>query len=91
MSNKWKNVRKIRIVFSNCCHFENMHMILFILVRARITSPFIISVSSKPHMHGAEGINAAETELLDRFGRVQVPEGSSGRGKDRRKSVGTSF
>ena len=83
MSNKWKNVRKIRIVFSNCCHFENMHIILIILVRARITSPFIISVSSKPNMHGDKGVNAAETELLNRFGRVQAPDCKE---KHRRKS-----
>ena len=90
MSNKWKNVRKIRIVFSNCCHFENMYMILFIRVRARITSLFIISVSSKPHMHGAEGINAAETELLDRFGHVQTLNRKGAMGKNR-KSEGIRF
>ena len=77
-------MRKIRIVFSNCCHFENVYMILIILVRARITSPFIISVSSKPHMHGAEGVNAAETELLDRFGHVQVQNRKGAVGKNRK-------
>ena len=65
-------------------------MILIILVRARITSPFIISVSSKPHMHGAEGVNAAETELLDRFGHVQALNRKGAVGKNR-KSEGIRF
>jgi len=45
--------------------------------------PSIFQVlSSKLYMHRAEGVNATETELLDRKGAV---------GKNRRKSGGTLF
>ena len=39
-------------------------------------------------MHGAEGISATGTELLDQFGRVQAPDRKGAVGKDRRKSGG---
>jgi len=38
---KEKKMSKIRIIFSNCRHFENMHVILIILVQARITNLLI--------------------------------------------------
>ena len=42
-------------------------------------------------MHGAEGMNAMGTELLDQFGRVQTPDRKEAVRKDRRKSGGTSL
>ena len=44
----------------------------------------VLSLMSKLRMHRAEGVNATETELLDRFGRVQAPDRKGAVGKDRR-------
>ncbi|KYN38638.1 hypothetical protein ALC56_06988 [Trachymyrmex septentrionalis] len=41
-------------------------------------------------MHRAEEVNATGTELLDRFGRVQVPDRKGAVGKDQCKSGDTS-
>jgi len=42
-------------------------------------------------MHGAEGISATGTELLDQFGRVQAPDRKGAVGKDQCKSEGISL
>ena len=38
-------------------------------------------------MHRAEEVNATGTELLDRIGRVQIPDRKGAVGKDRRNRI----
>ena len=64
-------------------------MILIILIRARITSSFIISITFKLRMHGA-GVNAAGTKLLDRFGHIRALN-RKGAVRKNRKSEGIRF